>query len=115
MKNINILLSGIAVLILTAPVVLAEEVGAESKLIELLEIIALIAIAVAVVLSILVALNMGGQMGNAFKVIALAMVLYGGLREIFEIIGDSTVGEIFEILGGLALLAGFLLMYKATK
>lgn len=115
MKNINALLTGIVVLILTAPVVLAEEAGAESEMIELLETVALIAIAVAVVLSILVGFNMGGQMGNALKVIALAMVLYGGIREVFEIVGNSTYSEIFEIVGGLTLLVGFLLMYRATK
>ena len=114
MKKINALLIGLVVLSLMGPVALAaeEEQGAA---VELLEIVALAAVIIATVLAIMVALRMGGEMGNAFKVIAVGLLGIDTLREILGIIGSETYSGYSEIVGSIIILVGFYMLYKSTK
>lgn len=113
MKKINALFIGFVALLMMTPSVLAEETQSES--IEILELVALGSVAIATVLSFMVAFRLGGEMGNSLKVIAVAITCMGILREIFSIIGNENISEIFEILGGIGLLVGFYMLYKASK
>lgn len=113
MKKINALFIGFVALLMMSPSVLAEET--QSEPIEILELVALGSVAIATVISFMVALRLGGEMGNSLKVIAVAIACMGILREIFSIIGNESISEIFEILGGIGLLVGFYMLYKASK
>lgn len=113
MRKIYALLIGFFVISLMNPVALAEE--EQSQPIEILEIVAVGSVLIATILSFMVALRLGGEMGTALKVIAISVACIGLLREIFSIIGNETVSEIFEILGGIGLLIGFYMLYKSSK
>ena len=113
MRNINTLLIGFVVLSLIVPVALAEE--EQNTSVEILELVAVGSVAIASIISIMVAMKVGGEMGNGFKVIAVAVTCVGILREIFAIINQEFISEIFEIIGGIGLLVGFFLLYRAVK
>jgi len=113
MKKINALFVGFVVLLMMSPSVFAEET--QSEPIEMLELVALGSVALATILSFMVAFRLGGEMGNALKIIAVSITCMGILREIFSILGDEGTSEIFEILGGLGLLVGFYMLYKSSK
>ncbi len=113
LRDINTLLIGFVVLWLMSPLAAAEV--EQSSPIEFLELVAVGSVAIATVLSYMAALRLGGEIGTALKVIAAAVTCIGILREIFAIIDDSEISEIFEILGGIGLLIGFFLLYKSIK
>ena len=113
MKHINTLLTGLLVLLLMSPATLAEEDQGAS--VELLELVAVGSVAIATVLSFMVATKVGGEMGNGLKVIAISVTFVGILREIFAIVNNEFVSEIFEISGGIGLMIGFYLLYKAVE
>ena len=113
MKKINALFIGFVALLMMSPTVLAEEV--QSEPIEIMEIIAIVSVTIATILSFMVAFRLGGEMGNSLKVIAVSVACMGILRELFSILGNETVSEIFEILGGVGLLMGFYMLYKSSK
>jgi len=115
LKNMNALAIGLFVLFLISPLALAAEEGQQSETIELLEMVAVVFSGIATILAFLVAMRVGGEMGTALKVVAVGVACMGVIRELFEILGNDTVSEAFEILGGLILLIGFYLLYRSVK
>jgi hypothetical protein len=114
LRYINALLIGFVLLSLMGFVAHAAE-EEQSGSVEILEIVALVSVIVATVLAIMVALRMGGEMGNALKVIAVGLLGIDTLREILVLMGYDTLSEYSEIIGSVIMLAGFYLLYKATK
>lgn len=114
MKYINVFLIGFVLLALTGLTVNAAE-EEQSGAIEILGIVALISVAIATVLAIMIALRMGGEMGNAMKVIAVGLLCIDTLREILGLMGNDTYAEYSEVIGSVILLVGFYLLYKSTK
>ncbi len=115
MKNINVLLTGLVVLLLMGIVALAEGETEQSGTVEILEIVALVSVIIATALAVMVAIRMGGEMGNAFKMIAVGLIGIDTIREILGIMGNANYSEYSEIVGSIIILVGFYLLYKSTK
>lgn len=113
LRHIDILLIGLVALLLIVPVALAEEEQAAS--VEFLELVAVGSVTIASVLSFMVAMKVGGEMGNGFKILAVSVTCVGVLREILSLVNQEFLSEIFEIVGGIGLLVGFFLLYRAVK